>query len=336
MITSKSVWPLGLFAMLCVLALHGAMLLSYVWGSAGLVMLSQALTATPHVSPLWAASQAEILLRKSTTYASENYYAWRGLGFALAMQGRESEAIAAWQSAGGMAEEFIEWGTRASKSEKYQEALMWYKRAAKVDPELRDPWYYMGLTYERMEDWERAAEVYREGLQRPAMSRAGLSDLYFRLGRIWEHRSSKSDWQTALALYDQALELDAFNDEWSRVQVHYARGEVLRKLDRKRAAMKEYEWFLAHRSSDHWIYWAHVHLGFLAWELDQDAIRAEAHFLQALAIDGGSKWVYRGLGLVNQETGHWTKATEMYRQVLLLDPNDAFASEQLRAMGGDK
>lgn len=320
---------LSLVAVLWILILHGPMLLSYISGGMGLALLSQALAGTPKALPRRAVFQAELLLRKSTIYAPENQYAWRGLGFALARQGREDEAVAAWQSVAGMAEEFIKWGEQARVVGRHQEALMWYSRAAKVEPRLRDPWYYKGQTYEQLENWERAVEVYRKGLQRPAMIQVGLSDFYFRLGYIWAHKSSQPDWQTALALYDKALKLEAFSDEWSRIQVHYARGEVLRKLDRKRAAMKEYESFIAHRSSGHWAYWAHVRLGSLTWELDRDADRAEYFFLQALDIEDSNKWAYRGLGLLYRETGHWAKAIEMYRQVLELDPNDSVAHAQL-------
>ena len=117
-----------------------------------------------------------------------------------------------------------------------------------------------------------------------------------------------------------------------QVQTHYARGEVLRKLDRKREAMKEYEWVIAHRPSD---YWAHVHLGSLTWELNGDAARTETLFLLAMDIDNGNKWAYRGLGLVYQETGRREEAVEAYRQVLVLDPTDVVANEQLAKMTGD-
>jgi len=322
---------LNLVAMLSILALFGPRLLSVAWSSVGLAMLSQALIDGPDALVLQTVIRAETLLRQSTTYASENRYAWRGLGFALAAQGREDEAITAWQAAGEMAKEFIELGTRARKAKRYQEALDWYEKAALVEPELRAPWYHIGLTYEQMDEWEEAAEAYREGLQRPEMSGIQPSDIYFRLGWILERKLPGQDAQMVLALYDQALKLDTFSSVWMQVQTHYARGEVLQKLGRKREAMKEYGWVIARRPSD---YWAHVHLGSLTWELDHDADGAETLFVRAIDIDNRNKWAYRGLGLVYQETGRRNEALEVYRQVLVLDPTDVVANEQLTKITG--
>lgn len=322
----------NLVALLSILALFGPTLLSFAWSSVGLAMLGRALIDGPDLLVIQTATKAEALLRQSTAYASENCYAWRGLGFALAAQGREGEAIVAWQAAGEMAKEFIEWGTTARKAARYQEALTWYGRAALVEPELRTPWYYIGLTYEQMEEWEQAAEAYREGLQRSVISGIQPSDIYFRLGWISERKLPGQDGQTVLALYDQALYLDIFSNVWTQVQTHYSRGEVLRKLGRKREAMKEYEWVIAHCPSD---YWAHVHLGSLTWELDRDAAQAEALFLRAIDIDNGNKWAFKGLGLVYQEIGRRDGAVEAYRWVLVLDPTDVVANEQLAKMTGD-
>jgi len=65
-----------------------------------------------------------------------NRGAWRGLGFALAAQRREDEAVAAWRTAGGIGEEFVQWGEAMRKVRRTAEALAWYERAARVEPGL--------------------------------------------------------------------------------------------------------------------------------------------------------------------------------------------------------
>jgi hypothetical protein len=108
---SKS-WRLWSILLLLVaaFALNGPRLLSRAWGNAGQIALAHALVATPGEPVLPVTIKAEALLRRAVTYASGNRSAWRGLGFALAAQEREDEAMAAWQTAGEMAEEFIRHG----------------------------------------------------------------------------------------------------------------------------------------------------------------------------------------------------------------------------------
>ena len=71
-----------------------------------------------------------------------------GLGFALAVQGREDEALAAWQSAGEGAKEFIQWGKLAWKMKQYEEALVWYERAVRAEPELDVGWHHLVTLYQ--------------------------------------------------------------------------------------------------------------------------------------------------------------------------------------------
>jgi tetratricopeptide (TPR) repeat protein len=105
--------------------------------NAGLVYLTHAMvedaTWSQPVRDQNALARAEGWLRKATAYAPESRSAWRGFGFALAAQGREAEAVAAWQRAGLTAQEFVNAGEEAWKAGRYAEVLAWHGWASMLN-----------------------------------------------------------------------------------------------------------------------------------------------------------------------------------------------------------
>lgn len=316
-------WLLSLGVVIALLAFGPTALLSCVWRNAGLLVLSRSLTTPLEDSGI---RRAQSLLKTSLSYAPRSQYTWRELGLAFSLRGEEEEAIAAWRSAGDVSREFIQRGERYRKAGMLQDARRWHGRAVRLRPDLRDTWYYLGLTYETMGDLGMAEHMYEESLDRQAEQEVHISDVYFQLGQLQERFLPLSQWDAVLSRYDSALELDAFSDEATRVQVRYSRAEVLRKLNRKEKALEEYAWVVNHRPLD---YWARVHLAFLVWELERNAKDAETLLIEAINIKSKAKWAYRGLGLIYSKTGRKLEAVDMYRRVLALDPSDTLAREQL-------
>jgi hypothetical protein len=78
------------------------------------------------------AVQSESILQSVPDSSPVSRSAQRGEGFALAVQGREEEAIDVWSKTDGMAEEFILRGDINWKLSNYKQAALWYGRAEKM------------------------------------------------------------------------------------------------------------------------------------------------------------------------------------------------------------
>jgi tetratricopeptide (TPR) repeat protein len=318
----RTVWLV--LAFLLALVLRGPALLGRAWGNAGMVKLARALVA-PNDSTFQAVVQAEAMFRDAVARAPGEHSACRGLGFALAAQGREDEAIAAWQAVEGIAWEFVWQGGQAWIAGQYQDALTWYKRAVRIEPGLGDAWYYMGLTYGRLEQWEEALTAYQRGLDLP-LSEIGQSDVYYRVGWVQFRKIEASDPMTALAAFDAAIALDQFSREVGVVEAHLQRAAVLHVLDRDAEALSEYEWVIERQPED---YWAYVNAAALYWQLERDVERVESMLMAAIALRPDYDVAYLRLALLYLNLGKKAEAIEVYRQVLSFDPQNEAASEQL-------
>lgn len=262
---------------------------------------------------------------------SSNLSALKGLGYTLV--NNESieveKAVGLWQSVPGMSSELIAWGRRAENAGTEEGANHWYRLAAMVDPEESDPWYHIGLLFDRTGDLEAARDAYLEGVKRPKQVDLGLSDFYFRLGRLDDRSDVRRDLLRSLSMYDYALEIDDFSTPWFETQTRYYRAETLRHLDRDAEARQEYE-LVIELAPDH--YWAHVHLANLIWELDEDSASAEQYYKDAILIDPNNKWAYRGLGNLYCTTGRVGAAQAAVEQVLAIDPDDTVAEQILSSI----
>ncbi len=108
---------------------------------------------------------------------------------------------------------------------------------------------------------------------------------------------------------------------------------TLRNLGRAAEALPDYEWLVVHAPD---YYWGYTRLADLVWQVQGDAERAERLYLQAVALDAGNKWAYRGLAALYEETGRPAEAEAMYRKVLELDPEDAVARKGLERLVGKR
>lgn len=321
-------WRTGLTLVLaiCIALVAGPLLLSRFASNIGLAMLNRAFTRQADVN-----AAAERWLQWATELDAENQAAWRGLGFVLAFQKREPEAVAAWQNAGLTAHDFVEWGEYARANAQYRTALIWYQRSLSVEPAAGMPRYYAGLVYEQLAEWDEALASYQQARQY-ADVRDVASSLYLRLGRIYQLHREFPDPSVALTLYDEAIAFDRFASVQDRIDTHFQRGEALQARGQLSEARQEFEW-VVRQQPDH--YWAHVNLGVLAWQEGHDVSLAETHLKQAIALQPGIKWAYRHLGLIYHLNGRYDEAIEMYRYVIAIDPSDAYVARLLRGLTRD-
>lgn len=254
----------------------------------------------------------------------------RWIGFTLASLGLENDAISVWRVADKeIYEELIFIGNQKRNANRFEDAILWYDRAIHLDPNKGDPWYYKGLAYEKLSRYEESINSLLTGLNQPQLSKIGQSNFYFRLGWILNQKQEEPDWAEILAWYENALDSNSFSDNWTLMQTHFARGEILSRLDRKDEAIQEFEFVVA---NDPTHYASRVQLGLLLWELNHNTERAEHLFLEAVKINQESKWAYRGLATLYQGTNKPELAIQMYQVVVTLDPQDTFAVSQLHIL----
>jgi tetratricopeptide (TPR) repeat protein len=269
-------------------------------------------------------------------YAPENRLSWRGLGFALLAQRRETEALAAWQLAGsGMAEELVQWGEKARQAGHYEEALAWHKRAALLNPGSASPHYYMGLAYAEFKKWDDAIESFQRADKRIDSDKEIAGSLYFHLGRLLHKRIEPPDLPAALRLYEAALTSDRFIQDSERIAAHYHRGDILLYQGRLQEARQEFKWVVSAEPDD---YWGNVRLGVITWQVDGNLNEAEKYIEQAIVLRPEAKGAYQWLGCIYEQAGRPAEASEAYRRVLEINPEDKTAMQffSKRKSGSDQ
>lgn len=308
---------------LAMLVLYGSAVLSSGLSGVGLLAFARYLQASSKLTSTPALLQAEHLLRQAMLWNPANVSAHRGLGLALAAQGREDEAIAAWQAAGGMVDELIQRGEQTRTAKLYEEALAWYKWAAILNLGLGDPWYYAGLVYERLEQWEQALKAYEQAVKVGTFGQVGQSSPYYRLGVMYQRRLAPPQLDKALAAYNAAIALDSFSTDLEAADTHYSLGVIYDRQGRDpRDSIREYQQAVALNPR---YKWAHLRLGVALYQAYRDVSLAEREIEQALSLwpdDRSRKWPYRFSGNIYRDAGMNEKAIVAYEEALRLDAND--------------
>jgi tetratricopeptide (TPR) repeat protein len=223
-----------------------------------------------------------------------------------------------WAEAGVMAEDLANAGEGARKTERYGEALTWYEYAMRQDPDLGDPWYYLGLLYEDQEQWEDALAAYQRAIASGRLGQVHRSSPYYRLGTLFQWRLGEQRLDNALAAYEAAIDANHFRSDWEAAECHYRRGEILRwqeaELD---DYISEFRQAIA-LNPQHGP--AHLALGVSIYKRDQDGAAAEVEILKALDLAPQHRWAYYYLGEIYREEGHMDEAAAMYKQALEIDP----------------
>jgi len=328
--TNNKLYLLFILTLLLALILRGSTLLGRAWGNAGMLVLAQALVAAPDVPVSRALSQAEEWFQRAVAYAPEDRFAWRGLGFALVLQGREGEAVTAWQRTGNMAWECLQRGEKAREAKRYEEALTWYERAAWVEPGWGDPWYYAGLTYEALEQWEEARGAYERAIETGAFTGVGWSSPYYRLGVIYQWRLEPRQTDAALTAYETALEVNRFSTVREAADCHYKRGEVLWWTGGDPGEyIAEYRQAIELNPQHAF---AHIMLGVAYYIRYKDVAMAEAEIRQGLELSPENEWAYLHLGDIYRQAGRTDEAAAMYERALEIAPKSEAARERLQAL----
>jgi tetratricopeptide (TPR) repeat protein len=275
-------------------------------------------------------TDVEALLRQALKYDPGNQSAWWGLGLALVKQGHEEQAVAVWRSGSGIAEELMQRGELARKEGHYQEALQWYKRATRVDPELGDAWYDMGLTYEEMNRGEKAIEMYEQVVDASVFINIGRSSPYYRQGIIYQWQEDPPQLEAALTAYEVAIEIDDFSNDLEAANCHYQRGEILRWTNENPDEyIAEYRQAITLNPD---FASAYIYLGVAYYTRYGDATKAEAEIRKAMMLEPGHQWAYYHLGEIYRQEDRVSEAIVMYKHALEVAPDFKIALERLQLL----
>ena len=321
-------WHLAIMLTIFLL-LHSSSILSHIWTNFGLLELVNMQTIPLHQAKL-VANRAESLLQKAVLYDPQNRFAWRGLGFALAVQQRETDALLAWKTAEVTIEDIIGWGEWARGAKRYIEALAWYERATLFNSKMGDPQYYIGLTYEDMVQWQDALSAYEQAINTPAFSALGRSTLYYRIGMIYHRKVDPFQLEDALNAYETALTINDFDAVHELADAHYLRGEILRWQEADpEEYINEYKQAVL-LNPKHAL--ARVWLGTSYYNYYENVEIAEFEIQQLLDFDARYILGYIHLGDIYRQEERIDEALAMYKQALVIDPESEAAHQRLRWM----
>jgi tetratricopeptide (TPR) repeat protein len=243
----------------------------------------------------------------------------------------DAQIAAEWRQTGMTADDLDNAGEQARAAKRYDEALAWYKRAIRLDPDLGDPWHYIGLLYEVQKQWSEALDAYQQAGAEPRFNEVHRSSPYYQAGILYYRRLDPPQVDDALAALDTALAEGDFG-RGEAADCHYWRGVVLRAQHASAdEIISEFEEAVSldPKHAD-----AHFELGMSLYNYAHDANAAEAQLLKAMELDRRNKMIYYWLGGIYEDEGRLEDARAMYKQALNIDPDLNAARRHLEALDG--
>jgi tetratricopeptide (TPR) repeat protein len=290
----------------------------------------------------WAGREVALTLAVTPGPVADSSGDWAGWGEPQVVDARlpalealqpGARVVEEWLRAGLTARDFVRRGEEARKVKLYDEAVVWYRRAIRLEPGLGDAWYYVGLVYEVQQQWLEALNAYQRASVLGRFQQVDRSSPHYRTGLVYQTRLDPRRLEDALAAYEAALMADDFGTAVEAADCHYRRGEILRgqKADAD-VYVAEFQQAIALNPRH---VWAHVLLGVAVYERDGDAATAEAEILKALELAPQNKWAYYHLGEVYRREGRVDEAAAMYEEALGIDSGFEAAQKRLAALRGE-
>jgi len=239
-----------------------------------------------------------------------------------------------WRRAGVTVEELLAQGEAARKAKLYDEAMVWYQRAMRLEPEMGDPWYYMGLLLGKQQQWSLALDAYQQAITLNHLRQVSASDPYCQLAIIYHWHQKPPRTEEALTALETALAIDSFHSVRSAAHCHYVYGYILR--GRNTPPQDWIAQFQLATELDPNHLWAHILLGIALYKYDNDVANAEIYLKRAWEIAPDSSAPPYHLGEIYRQEGRTHEAIAMYEKALDADPAFAAARERLETLRGQE
>lgn len=249
--------------------------------------------------------------QRMTTRFPEHEFAWKILGVALKLLGRNADAIQPMQRAAALAPDDVEahynLGVVLQELGRLEEAEACYRRALELDPLYSDALLNLGATLSRLQRLEEAESTLRAVLLRDPECAAAHGNL----GSVLLERGSLDE---AVSCLHQALQLDPDN-----AGVHDNLGLALYRLQRLEEAEAQ---FRAALRIDPDRGGMHTSLGMALQEQGQ-LDEADGHFQIALQLDPEDARAHERRGSIHYVRGRLHEAETCFRRALQIVPDEA-------------
>ena len=150
----------------------------------------------------------------------ENFLSWFELGFANSELGRYDNAIVAYREALRINSEYANaWynlGNAYRNINRYDDAIDAYREALRIKPEDAEAWYNLGIAYGNLSRYDDAVAAYREALRINSEYASAWNNLGNTYGDLGRH-------DDAIDAYREALRINPEDaDAWYNLGLAYA------------------------------------------------------------------------------------------------------------------
>ncbi len=214
-----------------------------------------------------------------------------------------------------MLENYLNLGEQYYQQENWQDSLLNYQKALKIQPDLGFVYHQIGEIYRQQKQWQNAIASYKQAIEiNPnfAWSHLALGDMLVQFHQ----------WKNAFNAYRQAVELEP-NSYWT----HHRFAEACTQLGEWEQAITAYRRSAELELDFVWNYYflGNAYLQLKQW---QNAIIA---YEQAIKIQPDLFYSYENLGYANLKLNQWDTALTYYDQALQLNPNLSPPHNYIRA-----
>jgi tetratricopeptide (TPR) repeat protein len=132
-------------------------------------------------------------------------------GFAYEEQNAVRQAVDFWEMAGIDVKDWLEKGEEAQQKKRFSDAFLWFERVQVMEPSLSDPYYYIGVTFQDIGKFEEALIAFQKAIEIGLFQTVFQSDVYYKMGIIYQTDTSLQNRGLALEMYAQALMVNRFS-----------------------------------------------------------------------------------------------------------------------------
>ena len=104
------------------------------------------------------------------------------------------------------ASDWVQKGRNATELNEYDNAILYYQKAIKLDPNFASAYNYMGIVYDFKGNDDKAIECYQKAME---LDQSNADFFYNQMGRVYR---DKGDYDKAIEYFKKTIELDPSND----------------------------------------------------------------------------------------------------------------------------